>query len=185
MIILSVVNIKNSLELDYTACSDVDACNTGLSIRKGIKEEYLLRSDVSSCLYPCNKQESEDYYTQFHPGCLITDTEYQSDYSQYDCSENLLSLNKNIIPQNFGINQIYPNPFNPITIIDYVLAQNVDVQISIYNINGRLITTLINEFQIAGYHNITWDASSYSSGIYFLNMFSEAITETKKMVLIK
>ncbi len=178
-------NINKSLDLDYTSCSNEDACNFGLSISKGVEEAYLLRSGESSCLYPCDKQESANYYEQFHPGCLISDAEYQLDFSQYDCSENLLSLNQNIIPHNFGIHQIYPNPFNPIITIDYGLKQNSDIKISIYNINGRLITTLINEFQIAGYHSIIWDASSYSSGIYFLNISSDETFETKKMVLIK
>lgn len=96
-----------------------------------------------------------------------------------------LSSNTTLNPIIFEINQIYPNPFNPTTTIHYSLNKNVNVEVSIYDISGRLITTLINEFQIAGYHFITWDASNYSSGIYFLNMSSGEISETKKMVLIK
>ena len=69
--------------------------------------------------------------------------------------------------------------------IIYRLPEQVNVQIIIYDIFGKLVTTLIDDFQIAGYHYITWDASSYSSGIYFLNMSSEKISETKKIVLIK
>jgi hypothetical protein len=178
-------NIRKSVELDYTQCNDVNACNPGLSIRKEIKEEYFLRSDTTSCLYPCNKQESAEYYEQFHPGCLITDAEYQSDYSQYDCYGNILSVNNNLTPQNFEINQIYPNPFNPITTIRYGLHQNTNIQVLIYNMQGRVITTLIDGFQTAGYHSVIWDASNFSSGIYFLNISSGKIAETKKMVLIK
>ena len=92
---------------------------------------------------------------------------------------------ENIIPEIYGIEQIYPNPFNPITTIRYALNQNSNVQISIYDITGRLITILINEFRTAGYYSIIWDASKFSSGIYFLNMSSGEITKTKKMVLIK
>ena len=168
-------NIRNSIELDYTACSEEVACNTGLSTRSKIPPSDLFLTGETSCRFPCASDG----------GCIVTDSEYQSNYSQYECSENLSSLYKNIIAQNFGIRQIYPNPFNPITAIDYGLTQNSDVQISIYDINGRLITTLIHEFQIAGYHSITWDASSYSSGIYFLNMSADEIAETKKMILIK
>ena len=97
----------------------------------------------------------------------------------------MLSINKNLSPQNFEINQVYPNPFNPTTTIHYSLNKNVNVEVSIYDIAGRLITTIINEFQIAGYHSITWNASKFSSSIYFLNMSSGGITETKKIVLIK
>lgn len=162
-------NIRYSLEHDYTGCNITDACNFDTT------STHLLRLGESSCKFPCAADG----------GCLVTDEEYQPDSSEYDCSGNLLSINENVIPQNFGIRQIYPNPFNPITTINYDLAQNSDIQFSIYDINGRLITTLINEFQIAGYHTATWDASNFSSGIYFLNMSAGEIFETKKIVLIK
>ena len=96
-----------------------------------------------------------------------------------------LSLDPILSPRTFKINQIYPNPFNPITTIRYSLSYNTDVQISIYDITGRLITTLFNEFQIAGYHSITWDASNFSSSIYLLSISSGKFTETQKLVLIK
>ena len=168
-------NIRNSIELDYTACSEEVACNTGLSTRSKIPTSDLFLTGDTSCRFPC----------AMDGGCIVTDSEYQSDFSQYDCNGNSLSVNQNIIPNFFGINNIYPNPFNPTTTIRYGLNQNAIIQISIYDINGRLITTLINEFQIAGYHFITWDASIYSSGIYFLNMSAGETFEIKKMVLIK
>jgi flagellar hook assembly protein FlgD len=63
--------------------------------------------------------------------------------------------------------------------------QNTNIQVLIYNIQGRVITTLIDGFQTAGYHSVIWDASKFSSGIYFLNMSTGEIAETKKMILIK
>ena len=173
-----LVNIRNSIELDYTACSlslQEGVCNSGLSARSNIPSSDLFLTGESSCRFPCAKDG----------GCLVSDLEYQTDYSQYDCSGNMLSINKNLSPQNFEINQVYPNPFNPTTTIHYSLNKNANVEVSIYDISGRLITTLINEFQIAGYHTATWDASIYSSGIYFLNMSAGETFETKKMVLIK
>jgi len=109
----------------------------------------------------------------------------ESGYSEEISVSFLAIYDGSALPAEYALQAAYPNPFNPITTIRYGLAQNSDVQISIYNINGRLITTLINEFKIAGYHFITWDASSYSSGIYFLNMSAGETLETKKMVLIK
>ena len=162
-------NIRYSLEHDYTGCNIAEACNFDTT------STYLLRFDESNCKFPCATDG----------GCLVTDLEDESDFSQYDCNGNSLSVNQNIIPNFFGINNIYPNPFNPTTTIRYGLNQNAIIQISIYDINGRLITTLINEFQIAGYHSITWDASSYSSGIYFLKMSVKNFTATRKLVLFK
>ena len=171
-------NIRNSIELDYTACSlsiQEGVCNSGLSTRSNIPPSDLFLTGESSCRFPCAKDG----------GCLVSDLEYQTDYSQYDCSGNMLSINTNLSPQNFEINQVYPNPFNPITTIHYSLNKNANVKVSIYDISGRLITTLINEFQIAGYHSITWNASKFSSSIYFLNMSSKEYSETQKLVLIK
>ena len=96
-----------------------------------------------------------------------------------------LSANTILNPINFEINRIYPNPFNPITTIRYDLNQNANIQALIYDIKGRVITTLIDGFQTAGYHSIIWDASKFSSRIYFLNMSAGEIFETKKMVLIE
>ena len=170
-----LANMRYSIELDYTACSEEIACNTGLSTRSNIPPSDLFLTGESSCRFPCTKDG----------GCLVTDLEYQSDFSQYDCSGSLLSISGKILPEILTINKVYPNPFNPITTIRYGLAQNSDVQISIYDINGRLITTLINEFQITGYHSITWDASSYPSGIYFINISASNYSVTQKIVLIK
>ena len=162
-------NIRYSVEHDYTGCNITDACNYDVT------STNLLRLGESSCKFPCAKDG----------GCLITDEEYQPDYSEYECSGNLSSLNEKVFPEHFFLEYIYPNPFNPTTTIKYGLSQYIDVQISIYDITGKLIATLINEFQIAGHHSIAWDASNYSSGIYFLNMSSGEISETKKLVLIK
>ena len=97
----------------------------------------------------------------------------------------MLSINNNLRPQNFEITQIYPNPFNPITTIQYILIQNTNIQVLVYDIQGRVITTLIDGIQTAGNHSIMWDASKFSSGIYFLNMSSGKISKTKQLVLMK
>ena len=165
-------NIKTSLKLDYTLCTAQGACNEGSSIHRGINTDYLLRSDTTSCYYGSNiSPNANDCFVKGE--CV------------YGCEVEMAAINENVIPQNFGINQIYPNPFNPTTTIHYSLNKNANVEVSIYDIAGRLITTLINEFQIAGYHFITWDASNFSSGIYFLKMSVENFTATRKLVLIK
>ena len=97
----------------------------------------------------------------------------------------MLFINENIIPHDFGIHQVYPNPFNPTTTIYYSLSQSENLKVMIYDITGRLIVILVNEFQSAGFHSITWDASNFSSGIYFLKMSVENFTVTRKLVLIK
>ena len=95
------------------------------------------------------------------------------------------SIKSKFNPQFFGINRIFPNPFNPNTTIDYEIPDNTILKIVVYDIIGKHTNTLTNEYHTAGYHSIIWNASSFASGIYFLKMSSEKFTVTQKLVLIK
>ena len=101
-------------------------------------------------------------------------------------------------PDNYSISSIYPNPFNPITSIEYSLLENATIDLSVYNIHGRHIQTLIRSFQTTGYHSVNWNASSYPSGVYLIRLKSGNFSllsrsrdpglgqrSTKKVVLIK
>ncbi len=96
-----------------------------------------------------------------------------------------------ITPTEFELNQNYPNPFNPTTTIRYALPTESKVSISIYNLLGQEITTLVNDVQSSGYHEVVFDASSLSSGVYLyrINAVSSAgskeFSSTKKLILLK
>jgi len=94
------------------------------------------------------------------------------------------------IPLSFSLEQNYPNPFNPKTVIRYTLSRNSFVSLKVYDVIGKEITTLINENRPSGNHEITFDASPLSSGIYFYRLVLERngilqFSETKKMVVVK
>jgi len=90
------------------------------------------------------------------------------------------------IPKTFNLYQNYPNPFNPITNIKFDLPKDVNVTVRIYDIIGRLVTTLIsNEFKKAGSYEIKWDGSNFASGVYFYRIDAGTFVTAKKMVLIK
>lgn len=86
---------------------------------------------------------------------------------------------------SFELHQNYPNPFNPITTISYQLATAGDILLEIYNLRGQLISTLVNEFQTAGSHQIEWDARSLSSGVYLYKIHTGKFVSVKKGVLLK
>lgn len=92
---------------------------------------------------------------------------------------------QNGIPKIFVLSQNYPNPFNPETMINYELPFPVHVKLVIYNYLGKEVTTLVNEKQQQGRYQVNWNASEYSSGVYFYRLQTESFSETKKMVLIK
>jgi len=79
----------------------------------------------------------------------------------------IVDNNNNLIPDKYILYANYPNPFNPETTIKYGLPEESFVTISIFDINGRQVETLVNQTQAAGYYTISWQASKFVSGIYF------------------
>jgi photosystem II stability/assembly factor-like uncharacterized protein len=89
------------------------------------------------------------------------------------------------LPNDFKVYQNYPNPFNPSTTINWQMPQDGLVTLKIYDVLGREIITLVNEELNAGKHEAMFDASRFSSGIYFYQLKAEDYINTKKMILIK
>jgi len=85
----------------------------------------------------------------------------------------------------YTLNNNYPNPFNATTTIEYEIPDYSNVEIKIYDILGNEIETIVSEFKDEGTYHIVWDASSYSSGVYFYRIQAGTFIETKKMVLLK
>ncbi|MEJ2055167.1 MAG: T9SS type A sorting domain-containing protein [Calditrichaceae bacterium] len=96
-----------------------------------------------------------------------------------------LAYNGDQIPTRYKLSQNYPNPFNPETTIGYALPKASDVTISIYDVNGRHVTDILNSYKSAGYHTIKWNASGQSSGLYFYRITAENFTQVKRCILVK
>ncbi|MFZ0390102.1 MAG: choice-of-anchor D domain-containing protein, partial [Calditrichia bacterium] len=95
-----------------------------------------------------------------------------------------------LIPLTFEVSQNYPNPFNPQTTIKYSIPENQKVEIAVYNALGQKVSTLLNQYQEAGYYSINWDATNFSgvkvgSGIYFYVVKAGSHKAIKKMILLK
>jgi len=88
-------------------------------------------------------------------------------------------------PTKFQLSQNYPNPFNPSTTISYAIPRTSHVEVSIFNLAGQKITTLVKDALSPGNYTITWDASNYSSGIYIYQIKADDFIRSKKMLLIK
>ena len=94
------------------------------------------------------------------------------------------------IPITYKLEQNYPNPFNPTTTISYSIATNVKretqkVKLTLYDVLGKDITTLVNEVQSPGNYRVEFDGSRLSSGIYYYQLKSDKFIETKKMIILK
>ncbi len=104
----------------------------------------------------------------------------------FQYSDNVSKVETNYqVPEGFKLYQNYPNPFNPGTKIKYNIPKNSKVIISIIDVLGRGIKTLLNEYQNAGIHEINFDASGLTSGIYFYKVTAGKYTAVKKMILLK
>jgi hypothetical protein len=89
------------------------------------------------------------------------------------------------IPKKFEVFQNYPNPFNPTTTIKFALPASARVKVSIFNILGQRVAVLLDEMRPAGYHQIVFDASTISSGMYLYVVETKSNREIRKMLLIK
>jgi parallel beta-helix repeat protein len=114
-----------------------------------------------------------------------------SPYSSYNylVSVDNNSMNENV-PKEYALHQNYPNPFNPVTTISYDLAEDVYVELTVYNIIGEKVTTLVKGNQPAGYYNIEWDGRNsrgliVSSGMYLLRINAGNYCKTNKMVFVR
>jgi hypothetical protein len=93
--------------------------------------------------------------------------------------------NHNQTVSTYELSQNYPNPFNPSTQIQYSLMKPGLVTLKVYDILGRVVKTLVNEYQVQGSHTINFNASNFASGVYFYRIQSGSFQSVKKMMLLK
>jgi photosystem II stability/assembly factor-like uncharacterized protein len=92
---------------------------------------------------------------------------------------------ENLRLKEFLLFQNYPNPFNPLTMINYQLPITNYVELTVYNLLGQKVTTLVSKKQKAGYHQAEWNASRLSSGVYYYKIEAGEFQDVKKMILLK
>lgn len=139
-----------------------------------------------------NDQLSPMIVSNGSQGAIVVWQDYRSgnNFDIYEMGFNtsgLLAINKNgnPEPEEFTLSQNYPNPFNPATVINYQLPKTSNVKVSIYDATGQEVSILVNESQNAGNHSIEWNATAFSSGVYFYRLEAGSFVSNKKMMLIK
>jgi hypothetical protein len=97
----------------------------------------------------------------------------------------LINHNEQNVPKEYSLHQNFPNPFNPTTMITFDLPKSQDVTLEVYDINGKLVKSIIREFKPAGSYEINFNASTLTSGVYFYKLTTASFVDTKKMILVK
>ena len=113
-----------------------------------------------------------------------------SEEGKFVVENTSLSIEGDIIPEVFALHQNYPNPFNPVTSLRYDLPEDELVNITVYDMMGRVVKMLVNSSQTAGYKSIQWNATNdrnepVSAGLYLYTIQSGEFRQTRKMVLLK
>ena len=97
----------------------------------------------------------------------------------------LTGITNNSIPSGFTLEQNYPNPFNPSTMLKYSLAENTSVRIAVFDVLGREVAVLVNEFKTSGSYEVSFSGDNLSTGVYYYRIDAGSFTDTKKMLMIK
>jgi len=119
---------------------------------------------------------TEPSWVQILLGCIIAG----------DTFGNLTSITQiATLPSNYQLKQNYPNPFNPSTTIEFELPEAVYVNLQVYDILGRLVTTIVEGRQVAGLHRTVWDATGMASGIYFIRLTTPNKIQIRNAILMK
>jgi len=88
-------------------------------------------------------------------------------------------------PTELYLSQNYPNPFNPLSTIDYGISDNSHVNISLYDLNGKKLKTLINRFHTSGHYSLRLTSDELNSGFYLVKILSSGNSQTIKITVIK
>ncbi|PWB75889.1 hypothetical protein C3F09_01895 [candidate division GN15 bacterium] len=116
-------------------------------------------------------------------------TQWREDPEVLNGTVALVAAGANL-PTKFALDQNFPNPFNPTTQVSFALPKNAHVQLTVFNVLGQTVKTLVDEDMAAGNHTVTWngrnsDGEQVSSGIYFYRISAGDFNATKKMMMLK
>ena len=162
--------------------------NTGYICGTGVAGEVLRTTNGG---YNWSMQSPRTTYSFFHAVYFInawTGFVGDADGIIYKTTNGGSVFVNNIsteIPKAYSLSQNYPNPFNPATTIKFAIPKSSLVKITVYNLLGKEIETVVNEYLQAGTYQTQWDATKYSSGMYFYRITAGNFTNSKKMLLIK
>lgn len=92
---------------------------------------------------------------------------------------------KDLLPEEFTLMQNYPNPFNPVTKIEYSISKDTRVELKVFDVLGREVKTLVDNFQPFGKYSVAFDATDLSSGVYFYKLVAQGFVKSRKAVVIK
>lgn len=176
---------EDEIILDWTAVDDAESYKIQVADNHLFQDPLVDISEIEITEYLLRDLEPNQSYHWRVRAEASGITGPWSDSRSFTTSLETSSGEMAGIPDELKLDQNYPNPFNPVTMIRYQLPEAKNVTLEIYALNGRKITTLINETVEAGYHQVSFDGSSLASGTYIYRLKAGNVVETRPMMLIK
>lgn len=183
-----VSTLNGSAALKWTTVSEVN--NYGFAVQRGSSKDCLADADGGFLSghgttllrhdYAWTDQDPVAYYRLRQID--LDGTSHFSDVITFTPT-NVESSTSN--PRTFSLGQNYPNPFNPSTTITYELPMSSEVRLSVHDMLGREVSLLVNESSDAGVHEARFDASGFSSGVYFYRLRAGDFVSMKQMLVLK
>jgi hypothetical protein len=191
MATVQIDEFTTSSENDYLAAFVGDEC-------RGIAAG-MLNPMTNSVVFPVmiySNEEKETVTFRYYDSITGTvygfqdNVEFTTNMFTEDVSSTILlsgsyDWNRGPVPTEYKLGTAYPNPFNPVTTLEYSTVNDGYVSINVYDITGRLVDVLVNENKQAGNYTITWNAGDLPSGLYLVRMDAGSFNEIQKVMLVK
>mgnify|MGYP001244939945 CR=1 FL=1 len=187
----------NSITLQWITESEINNLGFILDRRTGITDWIEIASFITHIELQGQGSVSHQTVYTYTDNTVTDDETYDYRIADVDYDGNkeyhslqLMGISPASIPSTYVLHQNYPNPFNPITTLSYDLPEDALVNITIYDIMGRIVNNLVSSQQTAGYKSIQWNATNnigqpVSAGLYLYTIQAGEFRQTRKMVLLK
>lgn len=182
--LFNALSIKNNVKLFWKTEAEVN--NSGFELeRRSDENGSWLKLVFITGMGTTNEPVEYNYEDKkLPPGKYfyrLKQIDYNGNFEYFDLALPV-TISK---PKEFALGQSYPNPSNPKSNIDFQLPERTKVNISVYNLLGQLVSTLVNEELDAGIYTVEFNGSNLTSGVYFYRINAENFSVTKKMLLVK
>lgn len=174
--------INNEVQLNWTTSSETN--NLGFEIERGSDKTKFSKIGFVPGAGTTLEMKHYNFVDNLSAGEKNFYRLKQLNYNGSYKYSKIIELNFKV-PTEFNLFQNYPNPFNPVTTISYQIPKECHVKLTVYDLLGNVIVSLVNKEQGAGFYSVRFDSQNLSSGTYFYRLETDSFFETRQMIILK
>ncbi len=176
--------VNNKILLNWSTSNEIN--NLGFEVQRANKSDMLNWEILGFVKGSGNSNSTKEY--SFEDNNVKAGTYYyrlkQIDNDGSFNYSNIIEVNVNLVPNEYSLSN-YPNPFNPSTNIEFTIAKAGNYKIKVYNLNGEIVSELVNGYYEAGVHKVNFNAGGLSSGMYIYTLQGEGVTIQNKLIILR